>query len=216
MENEIEDLLIARLSTARLSNFLFTTKGDVSLALRLYEWNARISAATFETLGHVEVIVRNAMHRELTNWSLDRFNNPSWFENHHGLFQVNALKDIEIASARVLRRQPTVSGDRLVSELNFGFWRFLLAKQYRTTLWPSALQRAFPGVDRSEVKELARRFSQLHVLRNRVAHHEPIFMRSLDNDLLDCQFVLNAVCQVAGNWVMGISKAYELLDQRPL
>lgn len=39
---------------------------DAATAIRLYAWNVRVASALMEMLGHVEVIVRNAIHRELT------------------------------------------------------------------------------------------------------------------------------------------------------
>ena len=215
MENVSHDVLMQRISLARLSSFLRQTNGDIPFALRLYEWNAHLSASVFELLGHVEVVIRNSMHRELVQWHLEKFGNENWFTNEHGLFVSRAMTDISVAIERVRRRNREISGDRIVSELNFGFWRFLLAKQYRTTLWPSALKNAFPQLETNGVVILGSRLTSLHGLRNRIAHHEPIHTRDLSSDVSDCRHVISAVCEKSANWAVARSRALEILDDRP-
>src|SRR5690606_1269151 len=49
------------LSVPRLYPYLRRSDGDVARALALYEWSARMSAAAFETVAHLEVLLRNAI-----------------------------------------------------------------------------------------------------------------------------------------------------------
>lgn len=68
------------------------------------------------------------------------------------------------------------SEDKVVAELTFGFWRFLLTNHYRATLWPR-ITRGFAGLpswDRSP-SHVAEPAERINKFRNRVAHHEPIF-----------------------------------------
>ncbi len=53
------------LSTPRLRRYLAACGGDRERALRLYDWNARISAALLCDLAHFEVALRNAYDRAL-------------------------------------------------------------------------------------------------------------------------------------------------------
>ena len=215
MENVSENVLVQRISPARLSSFRLKTDNDVTKALRLYEWNAHLSASIFELLGHVEIIVRNAMHQELSQWHLNRFGNPNWFTNEHGLLIPRAIADISLAQERIRGRKRLITGDRIVSELNFGFWRFLLAKQYRTTLWPAALKNAFPHLETNGVGLLATRLANLHGLRNRIAHHEPIHTRNLESDVSDCGHVIAAVSEEMASWAVLRSEVREVLRSRP-
>ncbi|HXL93420.1 MAG TPA: hypothetical protein VN969_31200 [Streptosporangiaceae bacterium] len=41
-------------------------------------------------------------------------------------------------------QHPVVPG-KVVAELHFGFWRYLLASKYYTALWVPALSAAFPA-----------------------------------------------------------------------
>jgi hypothetical protein len=50
---------------------------------------------------------------------------------------------------------------------------------YRSTLWVPCLRHLFAGAKREQIEgEIA----ALHVLRNRIAHHEPIYERDLTKD----------------------------------
>ncbi len=73
------DHWITRARLAPYLNVAGTT--DTSLATRLYVWNARLAGACMEAIHHVEVLVRNAIDRQLTasqsadglrSWLVDR------------------------------------------------------------------------------------------------------------------------------------------------
>jgi hypothetical protein len=49
------------ITEARFEPYLAEASGDHERAIVLYVWNARVSAAMFETLHHVEVALRNAI-----------------------------------------------------------------------------------------------------------------------------------------------------------
>jgi hypothetical protein len=68
----------------------------------------------------------------------------------------------------------------------FGFWRFLCAKDYLTSLWVPVLAAAFPNHPAGDVRtirtDVEDHMQKLHFLRNRIAHHEPIHRRNLADD----------------------------------
>jgi hypothetical protein len=216
MSRSRDVLLAQRLSEARLSSYLRVSGGDLGSALELYEWNAAVSSAFFEVLADLEVVIRNAFHHEFDAWVQRRGFTSSWLENQHGILLPNAVKDISDARERLLRKKKQVTPDQIVSELNFGFWRFLLAKHYRTTVWPFVGQFAFPNLESRMVSDFSQRVARLHTLRNRIAHHEPIHNRILAQDLDDCFVVVGAVCTTTANWVRGRSRVLPLLDARSM
>lgn len=70
---------------------------------------------------------------------------------------------------------------KVVAELNFGFWRYLLTARYEASLWTPALRHCFPiGLARSTVYDPV---ENINAFRNRVAHHEPIHARNLHDDI---------------------------------
>jgi hypothetical protein len=53
----------------RLRSYLMVSSGDLARAFRLYEWNLRASVSVLGLTSIVEVVVRNALDRELRAWS---------------------------------------------------------------------------------------------------------------------------------------------------
>lgn len=215
MAHEVDEVIQTRLSPARLASYTSVSGADLSNALGLYVWNGRAASAFLVLLGDVEVVIRNAWHEQLTLLSTTMNQTEFWSENQFGLLRENSMQHIKAARQRLLQRGRTPTMNQLVAELNFGFWRFLVAKQYRTTLWPLAGKYAFPNIDPAEIQQLSTAMGRLHDLRNRIAHHEPIHMRDLERDLADCLWVIGAVCLVTRGWVEKHSRVAAVLGERP-
>jgi hypothetical protein len=59
-------LLSAHFSDDRLAGYLAAAQGDQVAAAELYRWNSRTSATFWESLGHLEVALRNALDHRMT------------------------------------------------------------------------------------------------------------------------------------------------------
>ncbi|XVV14238.1 hypothetical protein ACQP2X_07800 [Actinoplanes sp. CA-131856] len=204
-------VLRRRLSPERLEPYLLAAGGDLAAALDLYAWNSEISAALGVTSGHVEVLLRNAMHDELVVWSTQRFGEPRWYLDPGHLLQSRALTDIRSARQRVARHGRPETPGRVVAELNLGFWRFLLASHYDRTLWRECLHRVFPGRARRQVHDAVER---LHLARNRLAHHEPMFNRPVAEIHATAVGVAAWICRTSGAWIESHSRTVSLLGGR--
>ena len=66
-----------------------------------------------------------------------------------------------------------MDADRIVAELTFHFWVALHERKYRTQFWLPFLRRIWP--DGRDPKRVHRDLSKIRDLRNRIAHHEPVF-----------------------------------------
>ncbi len=133
------------LSQERFGAYRRATCGNAA-ALALYEWNNAISAALWADIAHLEVLVRNTMHEQLTVWSSRTFSEPRWYLDPGRFLAPNRLVDIAAARQRATtgkRGKPETSG-RVVAELSFGFWRYLVSSHYDRTLWKPILSRSFP------------------------------------------------------------------------
>jgi hypothetical protein len=143
----------------------------------MYVWNTRLTGAFHETLGAFEVIMRNVLDRQLTAYhQIVLAGDGCWYT--YTLMPWRSKKIIDqIIKARA---QATRNGNRpeihgkVVAELTFGFWRYILAAPYQPTLWAPALRRAFPHLGSQKREAVYGPIDRLHALRNRVAHHEPI------------------------------------------
>jgi len=208
----IRDLL----TQDRLGSYLSSCNQDLVRALELYEWNLAASAAVMQTSAMVEVIVRNALDAQLADWSSLR--GPELWTDTVPLDQ-RGQGDIAKAVDRAtdFDRMARNHG-KVVAELNFGFWRYLTASRYHASLWVPALHRAFPSGDKDlRVRrcDVERHLSDLMLVRNRAAHHEPIHRRNLMSDLDAAVELATWIHSDAGMWVRVTSAIPAAVATRP-
>ena len=213
--SDVNNQLVKSLSSARVEPYLRASSGDIVCALELYRWNASVSAAMFKVLSVVEVGLRNALD---TSISCELSGGKDWLVDYMSVdIGLNAHTKSKIAetSRQVSLRSGTATHSRLMSELNFGFWTYLLAKNYESVLWTPALRHAFPGLSparRCRVYEIT---LNLRILRNRIAHHEPILERDLLSDLRGAQGLVGWISPELRTWIEEDREVHILLGQRP-
>jgi len=104
--------LQARISSARLSGYLSATNRDFDQALRLYEWNVLISGAFFESLGQLEVLLRNSLSQQLRTYNRRGLNGTNgsgnWFSDPYIPLQPQMFSLISTA-VRHVRQQRVAS-----------------------------------------------------------------------------------------------------------
>lgn len=201
------------LSPERLAPYLRAASDDFIQAVRLYEWNLAVSGAFFEVLGILEVVLRNALGEQLVahHGTLP----GQWYDDPRGVLSVQAAADIVAARRRVAKLRREESPGRVIAELNFGFWRFLLAKRYEATLWTGSLRHAFPNLQPQSRAVVYGSLEALHTLRNRIAHHEPIHARDLRADMLAIYRVLDWIDPEVRAWAVSLSRLPPLIADRP-
>lgn len=192
--------------------------GSPEAAVDLYVWNARISGALHESLGVFEVVLRNALDRQLTAYHrIVLAGDGHWYADLRmpwGSKRLVELIDRARGQATVNGRNQEVHG-KVVAELTFGFWRYLLAAQYQGTLWAPALRRAFPHLRSQKRDTVYRPVDRLHALRNRVAHHEPIHDLDLAVRHTELLRVAGWIAPAASWWIGQTSRVPQVLTERP-
>jgi hypothetical protein len=174
------------LSPDRFARYLNVSGGDRDRALALYEWNAVVAAAVLHDLAHLEIGLRNAYDRVLTQAAPT---GQDWTDPAGPLFaplrrQRNGQSiDINLKSREHLgeaRRQARAGAPhgKIVAELSFGFWRYLSSAAHEKSLWVPYLHRAFPRGTRRR-QDIDQPLTALHRLRNRAAHHEHLLTEDL-------------------------------------
>ena len=182
---------IQALSHARLSNYRsFFAAADEVQVLALYQWNDELSACLFRTISLVEVVLRNQFHKafSLRHGVVGGHLSKDWY-HHVELADIakNKIKKIT-HSKQGQPRIPAPSPDDVVSGLTFGFWPHLLDltkdNLQQPIDWGSILLDVLPGHRQKQAKHWAKQkhrdalFARLDLcneLRNRIAHHEPIW-----------------------------------------
>lgn len=165
------------LSRARLSTYLAACDEGFARAIDLYRWNATVSAAFWQPLGHLEVALRNALSEQLVAWHVRTHLPGSWLDDPTRALDKRARADIAKARRRVRQKGKVPSDAQTISELGFGFWRYLVTRRH-TALWPD-LASAFPHAPDRRRETVEDPIARLHELRNRIAHHQRIWNRDL-------------------------------------
>jgi len=207
--------LEARLSRERLRPYRSAVGGDLDLAIQLYEWNSAAAGAFFETLGHFEVLLRNALHDQLSAWHTAAGRPGHWYDDPAGVLDARRHADVAAARDRIRRERKTETPGKVVAERNFGFWRFLLDRHYQTMLWAPALRRAFPHLQPQRRDLVYSPVYELNRLRNRIAHHEPIHGRNLSDRHDDLLRVTGFIDPAAQAWLSSLSRVPAVLQSRP-
>ena len=207
---QARDAELTRLLNAdRLATYLRACHGNQDEALRLYAWNIEVTSAFWGSFNVLEVALRNVIHSELSTLA----GQVDWWNAQIGLHQFEQHRVTDaIAAARRAKGSAVVPG-HAVAELSFGFWTGLLANRYHQRLWVPALHAAFPHLVGPR-RELHRKQESLRKLRNRIAHHEPIFARNLTADHARLLDILGAISPVAVDWVKQNSRVLQTISRR--
>jgi hypothetical protein len=209
----LRDDVEAALSSERFSVYRAAAGGSLERAVDLYCWNVAVGSAFFGPIGVLEVVLRNALDRQLSR----AFRSP-WYEDRTFLANDPKIEArIQAARDELTKRRNTVTHPRMVAQLSFGFWVQLLRPGpngvYVPTIWGPALSKAFPaGTKRSRV---VAELDPLLKFRNRVAHHEPIFR---SNPAAQYDSILRIIALMAPNlvpWVEHHSRVRTLIAHGP-
>ncbi len=195
--------LSTAISKERFATYLGIAKGDRRRALQLYAHNAALGSAFHGPLQALEITLRNAVHDVMTSTSGMR-----WFDSS----QLDQPQQDAVTKAKGKLGSGIGPHDpgRIVAELSFGFWVALFAKRYEI-LWRTALYSRFnPAPQR---RQLHRELNRLLMLRNRIAHHEPILRRNLQSQHDAILWVLGMLSPKVADWVRHHSRVPDVLAQ---
>ncbi|MCA1224006.1 Abi family protein [Streptomyces sp. 8L] len=198
----------------RLKPYLDACAGNPDTSLALYRWNSDLAAAFFEQLGHLEIMLRNALDARLVARQHRRGRSAEWYNDPSVPLSDKARADIIQAHQRLRRGSAPIPRGKVIAELSFGFWRFLLARQYTASLWPD-LAGAFPRAPTRALNTVEDPVKRLHKFRNRIAHHEGIWHLPLEARRDDIHTVLGFIAPAAAAWVAHASRIDDILARRP-
>lgn len=230
--------LVRAISPDRLGTYRFMSQQTGINELSLYLWDRDVAAAVIADIAILEIALRNAMNDALA----ERAGRPDWYSCDMG-FDNRSLQTIARAWSDLpsARRTP----GRIVSQLMFGFWRNLLEAggdagfgplrrpvSYED-LWRSSLHGAFPGgriMAKAENRQFTRNWTlrvvrEVHALRNRAAHHEPLLTGipipgedrrvSTEQGLAACLTLARVLDRDLAGWFEDNSRIAEVLASKP-
>ena len=210
------DALGAALSQERLRIYLDAARGDREGALRLHAWNTAVSAALYGPLQGLEIVLRNAMHRRLAD-----IYGPAWYDDPDAGLDKGALDRVASVRSGPMRADRGDDAPLMVAALPFGFWVSLTGPggrlpngpkaDYERTLWRPALRRTFPHRATLTRKQVHGPLNGLRILRNRIAHHEPIFAWDLAADHRHILDVASWISPETAAWIRHHSRVPDVL-----
>jgi len=157
------------LSSPRFNVYLAETDNNFDKAYQLYKVNIELSEAFYPILSVLEVCLRNAVNETLKL----HFNDPYWFKNS---LPVEFLPYVSEATQKLTAQRKSITADRIIAELNFGFWNRLFNRHYTGLLW-KPLRLIFQNTPKHlrQRDTIADALYRIRTLRNRIYHYEPIF-----------------------------------------
>ena len=181
---------------------------------RLYIYNARITKELLVDIGHLEVLLRNAIDR-----SLSATYGTDWFLSTRIPLTHQAQKSIKKARQRTHQLMtPTVLPGKIIADVSFDFWRFLFTRTYQSTVWPKILTSLTQRVSRQEFEN---HLGRIYKMRNRCTHHEPWARQDVQREKKETLAVLDSIHTIAelinpgaADWIAKHSTVTASLAQR--
>lgn len=174
-EESLHPELEQALSFERFGRYLAWANGDRGRAIELYTLNSLISESLYIPLQALEVTLRNRVHAVMTESHGER-----WFHEKDFLLGDRQSEQLATAIADIQRDKRDPTPGRVVAELTFSFWTAMFGTPYEQ-LWRSSLHRIAkkPNGKGLSRKDFAAPLTPTRILRNRIAHHEPIIAWNL-------------------------------------
>ncbi len=165
----------------RLDSYRGYFRASLDEAVGMYMWNMELSSCMSALLCHFEIALRNNVHRAMSQfYSRGASSSFTWYDSIRRQLPLH-LQDKILK----IRQQHTSPGpDEIVSRLTFGFWPSLIGKiDIRFTaailpvIFPHHPLNATPSDWRNQIlrKAALAYLSEFNTMRNRLAHHEPIW-----------------------------------------
>jgi len=180
--------------------------GDPLESVQLYTWNSAMCSALWGPLAILEVVTRNAIHSALAAGA----GQANWWASpdiHLLPGERDKITEAHKKLADEGKAQPTA--DDVVAATSMGLWAGLLTAgwardpqyDYHYKLWLPHVAGAFPHRGQTGRRELWGWFNDLRKVRNRIAHHEPIWALSHSNIMTKIDDVLLAIDSDAADFV---------------
>lgn len=210
-------------ASARLRHYLTRCSGDTALARDLYTWNTEISAACWESLGYLEVGLRNTLDRQMVARHKAKGRTGSWVFDDSGELGRDLsgsadhqypYKDLAKAQLQVQKNKRALDSGQIISEVSFGFWHQLVSKK-QMFLWPD-LVGAFPHVSSRDQTPISDIVGSLRTFRNRIGHHHRIWSVDVGAKHREVLKLAGFIDPDLERWIKENSRVYQVLAKRPI
>ncbi len=210
------NLFRATISAPRFNKYMSAVGNDLFRAIDLYHWNSLLAQSLFIPLQVWEIALRN----KLNGFMCWKFGNDWPYDEKRALRTLQGQDKRKIREAIQRQRKdrgienPTT--DMIVADLSIGFWVSLLAAKYEFPLvWKYNLSRVFPDEPGLTRAIAGPKSDRIRILRNRVAHHEPIFHLPLDDRYDELLGLLGGLCSASRMYADRVSNFPDVWKSPP-
>ncbi|WP_394539872.1 Abi family protein [Lysobacter enzymogenes] len=185
------------LSLERFGRYLAWAGGDRGQAIALYGLNTRLSESLYTPLQTLEVALRNRIHTVLAEAK-----GGDWYRDAAGVLLVpHQSEQVAKAIQELAQAGKPITPGGVVASLTFSFWTTMFNKDYET-LWQQTLHRiAAPNAPKGlKRKSFSGALTPIRVLRNRIAHHEPIIGWNLSKHHAKIMELIDWLSPSANKW----------------
>jgi hypothetical protein len=210
------------LSSQRLTTFEVATSvlPKERGALALYAWNAQVSATMLAPLHICEVTIRNAVSDAISAVYGSQW---PWHSAFIGSLPNSGKWKMRSHLAALATAMPsaTTTTGKLIPEINFVFWEKMFTGRFDAQIWIPHLFSVLPNLNQAYTIQQARfKINQdllkVRRLRNRIAHHEPILAKNLNDDFATIKELIGFRCLETATWMDTNQQASALIALKPL
>lgn len=205
--------VLKAISPQRFSRYLQASHGDEQKALALYQLNAELGASFWVDLMWLEITLRNSINAELSASFTDHWFQAPAFTDRLGDVPRKFLAQSVEASTHSSASASGYAAGKIIANLTFGFWTGLVSKHYTHSLWIPSLRKMFDISSAPDRAAIHQALESARRLRNRIAHHEPIFHLNLMSLNSSIAGLLTALNPTVASLVKSGSKTSTLLGQ---
>ena len=164
---EVEKI-VKYISNERFSSYQRRYPNDLKKSLLLYQSNIEISQSFYSNLSILEVSLRNTINKSC----IIHFGSDNWLKEELPKELKRQIIEIETKLKRS-GKEPT--NDRIIAELNFGFWTTLFNRSNAKVFW-KPLMKSFSDLPNDKRKRtvISAKLNRLRTFRNRIYHYDPI------------------------------------------
>lgn len=162
------------ISKPRFARYHIACDNDTNKALELYRANIVLSQQMYGIIGMFEITLRNCIDQHLKQlygpeWLVEAVSENGFFNTNPGCEETfnNVHHAIQKLGAEYCH-------DKLIAQLSFGFWKYFFSKREYVATGNSLINIFLDRPFGTNQKLIYQNLTQLVVLRNRIAHLEPI------------------------------------------
>lgn len=174
----------------------------------LYEWNLQLSEAFILPIHYAEISLRNSIVRKF-----ELIYGINWLSSKGFLNHLSNKEKIDIEHSLSIGKRTT---NQIIPECSFGFWKRRVAYKYFDS-WRPHLKTCFPNLQSPDINYgcLYTYCEDINVLRNRIAHHEPIYKRDLELAIQQIIKIIEFSSLEVANYVRKKQQITELITHKP-